>query len=366
MVLGRDNGKTLGSCDSLKASLLLSPLSGSKPVLILNAADVESCIDMDEAIAASREALGLLVQGRAEIPVRQHIGVAEDNPSVSLYMPGFVPDLGVLGLKVATLMTSNPGHGLPTTPCVILLVNPDTGFLDALMEATWLTNVKTGGSTGVATDLLAREDAEVYAVLGAGSIAYHQVEGVLTVRPKIARVLLWNRTRDRAEELAASLRSSLPKGVKFEVVDDAAAAVAAADIVTACTSANEPVVLGAWVQPGTHVNLVGAHGADMREGDDLLLSKAAIAAVDKIEGAQVSGDVALAVVAGIRSISDFIDIGRVMNGDVSGRQSSEQITWYKSVGNAAQDLVTAQRVLYAARIRGLGREVELNPAESAK
>lgn len=335
-------------------------------MLILNANDVESCIDMDEAIAASREAFGMLVQGRAEVPVRHHIGVADDNPSVSLYMPGFVPDLGVLGLKIATLMTPNPGRGLPTTPCVIVLVNPNTGFLDALIEATWLSNVKTGGGTGVATDLLAREDVEVYAVLGAGSIAYHQVEGVLTVRPKIARVLLWNRTRDRAEELAAALRSGLPKGVAFEVVDDVAAAVAAADIVTACTSANEPVVLGAWVQPGTHVNLVGAHGAGMREGDDVLLSKAAITTVDKIEGAQVSGDVALAVVAGIRSIGDFIDIGRVMNGAAGGRQSPEQITWYKSVGNAAQDLVTAKRVLDAARIRGLGREIELNPAESVK
>ena len=335
-------------------------------MLILNAKDVESCIDMDEAIAASREALGLLVQGRAEIPVRHHIGVADDNPSVSLYMPGFVPDLDVLGLKIATLMTPNPGRGMPTTPCVIVLVNPNTGFLDALIEATWLTNVKTGGGTGVATDLLAREDAEVYAVLGAGSIAYHQVEGVLTVRPKITSVLLWNRTRDRAEELAASLRSGLPKGVAFEVVDDAAAAVAASDIVTACTSANEPVVLGEWVQPGTHVNLVGAHGAGMREGDDVLLSKAAITTVDKVEGAQVSGDVALAVVAGIRSLGDFIDIGRVMNGELGGRQSPEQITWYKSVGNAAQDLVTAKRVLDVARIRGLGREIELNPAEPAK
>ncbi len=335
-------------------------------MLVLNARDVESCIDMKGAIAASREALAMLVQDRAEVPIRHHIdvGTAPDDPSVSLYMPGYLPDLRVLGLKIATLMVRNPSRALPTTPCVIVLVDPDTGLMDALIESTWLTNIKTGAGTGVATELLARDDAEVYAVLGAGSIAYHQVEGVLTVRPQIARVLLWNRTRSRACELAALLQASLPGPVSFEVYEDAAAAVAAADIVTACTSASEPVVLGEWVRSGTHVNLVGAHGAEMREGDDALLKKAAIAMVDKIEGAQASGDVALALAAGVRTIEEFVDIGRLIVGDVSGRESSDQITWYKSVGNAAQDLVTAKHVLDEAQKRGLGQEVALDPPRS--
>ena len=333
-------------------------------MLVLNARDVEACIDMARAIEASAEALAMLVEGRADIQVRHHIDLGHDDPSVSLYMPGFLPDLGVLGLKIATLVSANPGRGLPTTPCVMGLVNPVTGFFMALIESTWLTNVKTGGGTGVATNLLARSDAETHAVLGAGSIAYHQVEGVFAVRPSIKRVVLWNRTRPRAEALCATLQADFGSRAAFDVVDDAEAAIVAADIVTACTSSSTPVVLGAWVKPGTHVNLVGAHGAHMREGDDALLAKASIAAVDKIEGARVSGDVALAVKAGVRGIDDFIDIGRFVLGIERGRESTDAITWYKSVGNAAQDLVTAKYVLDEAKRRGLGQNIALHPAET--
>ena len=333
-------------------------------MLVLTAADVEACIDIDGAIEASATALAMLVEGRAEVPVRHHIGLGHDDPSVALFMPGFLPDLGVLGLKIAALVGANPGRGLPTTPCVMGLVDPDTGFFTALIESTWLTNVKTGGGTGVATRLLARDDAATYAVLGAGSIAYHQVEGVLAVRPSISRVVLWNRTRARVDALCASLRADFGDRTAFEVCEDAATAVGGADIVTACTSASEPVVLGAWVAPGTHVNLVGAHGAEMREGDDALLAKTSIAAVDKIEGARVSGDVALAIDAGVCGEDAFVDIGRIVLGKDRARDSKDEITWYKSVGNAAQDLVTAKYVLDQARKRGLGQTIELNPAET--
>ena len=333
-------------------------------MLVLNAAEVESCIDMERAIAASGEALAMLVAGAADIPVRHHIAINKDDPSVALFMPGFLPDLDVLGLKIAALIHANPGRGLPTTPCVIGLVNAKSGFFEALIESTWLTNVKTGGGTGVATRLLARDDARVHAVIGAGSIAYHQVEGVLAVRPSASRVVLWNRTRERAEALCEILVNDFGERASFEVSEDAAAAVAEADIVTACTSSATPVVLGEWVTPGTHVNLVGAHGAEMREGDDALLAKASIVAVDKIEGARVSGDVALAIAAGVCGIEDFIDIGRIVRGDHRGRESADEITWYKSVGNAAQDLVTAKYVLDEARARGLGQTIELNPAET--
>ena len=335
-------------------------------MLVLNAADVASCIDMVRAIDASTEALTMLVEGRAEIPVRHHLDLGHDDPAVALFMPGFVPDLDVLGLKIATLVGANPGRGLPTTPCVIALVDPDTGFVEALIESTWLTNVKTGGGTGVATRLLAREDAKTYAVIGAGSIAYHQVEGVLAVRPSVARVLLWNRTRARADRLCTMLKSDFGVRAEFEVRDDAQAAVGEADIVTACTSSSEPVILGGWVKPGTHVNLVGAHGSEMREGDDALLVKTAIAAVDKIEGARVSGDVRLAVEAGVCDIDDFIDVGGIVLGRDGGRESADEITWYKSVGNAAQDLVTAKFVLDEARKHGLGQTITLNPAETGE
>lgn len=336
-------------------------------MLILDADDVKQAIDMPAAIAACRRALELATSGKADVPQRHFIDLKKkDELAVSFFMPGFIPDLPALGLKFGALVSSNPARGQPTTPAVTALMDPATGALAALIESTWLTNVKTGASTGVATDLLARKDSATYVVLGAGSIAYHQVAGVLAVRPTIARILLWNRTRPRAERLAAEIKATLRPTAETVVIEAPEAAVREADIVTAATSSHTPVVLGAWVMPGTHVNLTGAHGADMREGDDALVAKAAVATVDLFAGAGVSGDVAGPIAARVRTRESFIDIGQIALGNHRGRRTRLDITWYKSVGMAALDLVIAKAVLDNARAKGIGREMAFHGVEIAR
>ena len=195
-------------------------------MLVLTADDVKACIDMTRAIEASAEAFTITTSGGALVPVRHQIPLSDD--SVGFFMPGYIAEIPAFGLKIGCMCFSNLKLGLPSTFCTIVLIDPATGLTLSLIEATWLTNLKTGAGTGVATDLLARPDCATYAILGAGGIAYHQVEGVLAVRPSIQRVILWNRTTSKAHELAAELKSSLGGGASFEVSESAEAAVRAA------------------------------------------------------------------------------------------------------------------------------------------
>ena len=327
-------------------------------MLGLTADDVKACIDMTRAIEASAEAFTIATSGGALVPVRHQIPLSED--SVGFFMPGYIAELPALGLKIGCMCFSNLKRGLPSTFCTIVLIDPVTGLTLSFIEATWLTNLKTGAGTGVATDLLARPDCTTHAVLGTGAIAYHQVEGVLAVRPSIDRVILWNRTTKKAHELAAELKSNLDEGVAFEVSESAEAAVRAADIVTTCTASPDPVVKGEWVRPGTHVNLTGAHGSDMREGDDELLRRTSVRSVDMLDAASVSGELKLPIEAGVATRESFVEIGQILTGSAPRRTDDDEITWYKSGGIAAQDLTTGKAVYEQARARGLGTDIDLD------
>lgn len=328
------------------------------PVLILTQSDAMRAIDMAAAVEASERAFVAVAAGRAAVPRRPTIEIEDGQGSASLFMPGYLPGEGALGAKVVSVFPGNPARGLPATLGAILLISPETGEPLALMDGTWLTSLRTGAGAGVATRRLAREDARTLALLGAGGIAAHQAEAVLAVRPGIERVLVWSRTRARAEALVARLSAAHP-GRAFEAVDSPEAAVRAADVITACTRATEPVLLGVWVRPGTHVNLVGAHAPHEREADDELLRRSAVRAVDMRDAALVCGELSRPIEAGAVAAEAFVDIGLICAGQWPGRRSAEEITWFKSVGLAAQDLATARLVLDRARALGLGTRVDL-------
>jgi ornithine cyclodeaminase/alanine dehydrogenase-like protein (mu-crystallin family) len=328
-------------------------------VLILTDPDVRRSIDMRDAIEASAEAFILVAEDRAAVPPRHQVTVDAESGALSLFMPGFLSTPGGLGVKVVSFFPGNARRGVPPTHAAILLLDTDTGAPEVFMEATWLTSLRTGAGTGAATRWLARDDSRTLAVLGTGGLAYHQVEAVLTVRPLIDSVLLWNRTPARADDLADRLRAGGARERTVQVMATPERAVAAADIVVACTSARDPVVRGAWVRPGAHVNLVGAHGADMREGDDVLLLRSVVRAVDMLEAATQSGELRRPLAGGIADARAFVEVGAIGAGRSPGRRGRDEITWFKSVGIAAQDLATARRVLVRARNLGLGSEIAL-------
>lgn len=301
-------------------------------------------VDMPAAIAAVRRGFEALHRGEARIPVRTVIEAAD---GATLFMPGSVDDEdgpGVVGLKVVSVRSANRTRGLPAIHAVVLLVDPVTGVPRAAMDARWLTALRTGAATGVATDLLARPDATVLGVVGAGAQARCQIEAVAAVR-SLAEVRIASRGGESARRLAGELsRTGLAGAVR--AVADARTAVADADVVVTVTDSVTPVFGSDDVAPGAHVNAVGGYTTAMQELPTGLMARATRIVVDAREAALAeAGDVTEPLARGVLAVDDLVELGAVAAGDAPGRTSPGDLTVFKSVGNAVQDLVVARLAL---------------------
>lgn len=318
---------------------------------ILSAADVRAAVDMPAAIDAMREAFGALSSGRATVPIR--LGLETDH-GVSLFMPARLQSPDRVAVKVVSVNPGNASRGLPAIHAVVLVVDPETGRPTALMDGTWLTALRTGAVGGLAADLLARPDATTVALFGAGVQARTQLEAVRCVRD-IEEVRVVSRSGDSADRLVAEI-----EGVRALRVDDPAEAVAGADIVIAATNSATPVFDGTLVEAGTHVTGVGSYTTEMREVDTELVRRARVIVDQREAILEEAGDIAGPIADGAVDASVMAaEIGDIVLGRTPGRTTDEEVTFFKSVGNAAQDVAVAARVLQAAERDGLGTVVEI-------
>lgn len=325
-------------------------------MLILSRHDVEQILTMELALLACREAYIAVAAGESVTPQRHQVHVPAQDADM-LVMSGSLPGLPALGLKVVSVYPGNRERGLENTLGAVLLLDPDTGVPTVLMDGTFLTAIRTGAGSGVATELLALPGADSVAILGTGGMAWHQLEAMCAVRP-VRMVTVWNRTRSRAEEFASTVLERWPH-LSVQVTDTAEAAVRPALIICAATSSPEPVVRGEWLRPGAHVNLTGSHRADWREADDDAVLRAEVIAVDSPTAALVPGDLGIPIAAGLLNPERVVPVGRIAAGQAAGRREAQAVTLFKSVGLAAQDLAAGTRVLARARELGLGQVVEL-------
>lgn len=323
-------------------------------LLVVSGDEVERALPMATAIEAMAEAFGQLSSGAAVVPVRSSL---EADGGITLVMPGLLRETGALGAKLVSVFEGNAERGLPTIHAAVLLLDADTGRPRALLEGGRLTALRTGAASGLATELLALPDASVLACYGAGVQARTQVAAVRAVR-MIREVRVVSRTRESAEAFAAELRDSDPELVVVvpEARDDA---LAGAHVVVAATSSAEPVFDGQRVEPGAHVNSVGAYTPEMREVDDALVESARVV-VDQREAAlEEAGDLIGPIRDGTIAEDDLVELGELVNGTRPGRASPDEITLFKSVGSAAQDLAAAARVVARVAAEGWGTRVEL-------
>ncbi len=318
---------------------------------ILSGAEVLALVDMRAAIEAMREAFVALSRGEALAPLR----LALDTPSgTALFMPGYLERSGATAAKVVTVHPGNASLGLPVIHAVVLVLDHETGRPLAFMDGTRLTALRTGAAGGLAAELLARPDASVVALFGSGVQARTQLEAVRCVRP-IEDVRIVSRDRPSADALAAD-----QEGVRARVVEDPATAIAGAHVVIAATNSPTPVFDGSGIEPGTHVTGIGSFTPEMREVDTALVRRARVF-VDQREAALAeAGDLIGPIAEG--AVGDDViaaEIGEVAAGSIPGRTSRDEITFFKSVGNAVQDVAIAARVLEAAEREGRGVVVEL-------
>jgi ornithine cyclodeaminase len=301
---------------------------------VFGADDVRSLLDYEGCIGAVREAMaGFSADGVAQ-PLRSIFALAEGK-SLAL-MPGALSAPGGLGAKLITVFRDPERPGRSAHRGVVVLFDRNTGEVCCLADAGEITHVRTAAASAVATDALARRDAQRLAIFGCGAQAASHVHALTRVR-EMKHVLIWGRDRGVAEEFAARMarETSLP----LRVEPDAEAAAAQADIICTVTGSPTPVLKGKWVRPGTHVNLVGSSYAGPTEVDsDLVLAGRFI--VDSRRSAlAAAAEFLIAKKAGLID-DDHIagEIGEVLIGRVAGRTSAEQVTVYKSLGHVVQDL----------------------------
>jgi alanine dehydrogenase len=307
-------------------------------VKIFSAADVARLSPYRDIVEALREGF------RAEIttPVRHHHDVSD--VSTLLLMPAWSRDW--TGLKTVIFKSDNAALGLPTIQASYLLIEQKTGATVAIMDGGEITRRRTAAASALAADYLARKDASVMTLVGAGALAPHFVHAHASVRP-IRKVFIHSRTISKAEELAAELTR---EGFEVHSVLDLESAVRQSDVVTCVTTSTVPVVNGAWLKQGAHVDLAGAFKPTMRETDSEVVARASVY-VDTRDGALAeAGDLLQARDEGKFDFANVRgDLFDLCRGKASGRGSADEITLFKSAGTAIEDLATAVMVYQKAR-----------------
>jgi alanine dehydrogenase len=315
-------------------------------VLVLDRAAVEQLLPMDECIEAVRQAHLAFSAGRTVMPVR--LTATFGDTGLLRAMPAWLEDGPALGMKS---ITNFPGHRPPIL-ATMLLYDPGTGELVALMDGVHLTNMRTAAASAVATQVLARPESSRLAIVGAGVQAVGHLEAMAQVLP-LERVSVASRTRESAERFVAE---QAPRYPKLELaVDDT---LGGADVVCTVSSAREPVVTA--VDPGTHLNAVGSHAPTIREIGGELMRDARVVVDSREANLSECGDCLLPIAEGLfgpEHVSD--ELGEVLAGTKQGRSSDGEITIYQSCGIAVQDVAAAQLVYDRARSLGIGTEVDL-------
>ena len=325
-------------------------------MLILSRSDLQTVFPMSAAIEAVALGAREYSEGRAAVPVRVSVMVPEA-AGRSMYMMGYLPGLGALGVKVIASFQHNRERGLPTGQGVFLLQDAQTGAPLALMDSTYLTDVRTGALTGAAARYLGRPDARVAALIGTGAQARTQLLAICEVL-SLERVLVWGRTPSRLEAFVEEMAPLVP-GVWLEAAESAETAVRQADVALAATSAEEPVVFGDWLRPGMLVASVG-HPKYGLELDGSVIRRADLVTVDNRAGVVAeSADLAGPLREGEVREEELVELGELVAGAHPGRRSAEEVILFKSLGFAAADLACGLEIYRRAREQGIGTEVEL-------
>jgi ornithine cyclodeaminase/alanine dehydrogenase-like protein (mu-crystallin family) len=327
-------------------------------IRILSQSDVRQAITMKQAVEAVKSGFAQLSAGQAEVPLRSVLPVPAAD-GVTLMMPAFLSVTGELGAKIVSVFPRNLGRGLPTIHAVVVLVDSQTGQPIALLDGTYLTALRTGAVSGAATDLLARPDADVVAVFGAGAQGRTQLEAVCAVRD-VSRALVVDLNVDAANRFVQDMRESPAAPPDLRVAHSAAEAASEAHIICTATTSSTPVFSASDVRPGTHINAVGAFTPEMQEVDVAGLGKACIVVDSREACLAEAGDLIIPLrTERIPLPAEWLELGELVAGTKQGRGSREEITYFKSVGNAVQDVSVGGAVLEVAERLGLGTIVEL-------
>lgn len=323
----------------------------------LTANDIKKVFSMRQAIEADREALSLYSAGKADIPLRANIAVAKHHGQ-SLYMPGYVSGTqAALGIKIVSVYPDNPQKKLPSVPATMITLDAATGIVNAVLDGTYLTQLRTGAIQGLATELLAKKDARQALLIGTGGQAMAQLEAMLTVRD-LKKVYIFDLEQKRAQQFVQQAADKFAGkfSTEFAATADPNQVVAQVEIITTVTTSHRATFDGRLVKAGTHINGIGAYTPEMCELPVELLQKADRIFFDTNDGVLAeAGDIIQPLKSNQIDQNKFNgELGQLINGQTAGRTTTDQITVFKTVGTAAVDVVAADRIVRAAQKANVG------------
>lgn len=328
-------------------------------MLVLSRSDIRRALSMKEAIPIVRGAFAQLSTNQAVVPLRVPVPI-QKHDGVTLFMPAYLNSSDALAVKIVSVHNRNPTLGLPLIHALVVVIDAGTGRPLAAMDGGYLTALRTGAAAGAATDLLARPDSHVAAIFGAGVQGHTQLLAIAAVR-QVDRAFVFDTVPGKAEAFVKEMRGQPGVPSDLRAASSPSEAAREADVICTATTSTRPVLHAADVKPGVHINGIGAYTPEMQEIDEEIVRRSRIV-VDARSGALAeAGDLLIALQKGvIRQADIYAEIGEIAAGIKPGRQRADEITFFKSVGNAVQDASVARAIFDAARQQGLGTEVAID------
>jgi len=324
--------------------------------LILKEEDVKRLLNMSEVLNVVEQAFKEKALGRVQMPPKMYIYFKSFNGDLRV-MPSYVEAFGISAVKLVNVHPDNRRYNLPTVMATITLVDPKTGTPLAIMGGTWITAMRTGASSGVATKYLSRKGSSKLALIGAGAQAITQMMAMAQIL-KLEEVKVYDISSDAKTNFVKRVSSEY-SGMKISATGSVREAVEDADVIVTVTPTTKPIVEDEWIKSGTHINAIGADAPGKEELDPAILQRAKIV-VDDFEQSQHSGEVNVPLKKRIISLKQIYgELGEIVTGKKIGRSSDEEITIFDSTGLAIQDAVTAKLVYEKALKAGLGIRLNL-------
>ncbi len=328
-------------------------------MLAISKADLKQLISMEQCIDLVKAAFVELYQDRADVPLRLGLDV-EPGKDVTLLMPAYMPGLSALGFKVVSVFQSNMGRNLPVTNAAVMMVDAETGIPAAIINGAYLTQLRTGAVSGASAHLMSRPDSRNLVVIGGGAQGVTQAAGVAAARP-IEHITVVDPFESSYARFQAAVEQDWPHlADKLSFSADAEQPVREADIICLSTTSKQPVFDASWVKPGTHVSGVGAFTPEMQETPPQFVAAARIVVDMKEHALAEAGDLIIPLRDGLITEDSIAgELGGLVLGEFDGRTSDDELTFFKSVGNAVQDMAVGSFALAEARARGIGQEIDL-------
>lgn len=324
-------------------------------MLLLSREDIKKVFTIKDAIEADKKAFRYVVEGKCEIPLRTNIQ-APKYDGCFLFMPAYLEEMDTASLKIINIFPHNIDNGIPSSPAQVLLIDGKTGLVTAVLDGTYVTQLRTGAASGAAFDVLAKKDCRIGALIGTGGQAPTQLEAMLAART-LQEVRVYDMNPERTKVFAETMQEEL-KDYEARIIAAASSdeAIDEADLIITVTPSSKPVFDGTKVKAGATISCVGAYQHHMQEMDPAILPRASKIYFDSREAVlSESGDILIPLEEGIITEKDFTgDLGDVLLGKVVGRENDDEIIVFETVGVAAQDLVAAKEIYEKAVKAGVG------------